>query len=89
MHDEYWRKTKSDAGRRLNHLFRNARVKVADIVGDENGIDEREDAKAVLAYVLKHGSCEEAACAILSSCEWLHASHELEEHSDHSAAVAK
>ena len=86
MHDEYWRKTKSEAERRLNHLFRNARTKVADLVGDGNGIDEREDVKAVLAYVLKHGSCEERACAILSSCEWQQACRELEEHS---ATVAK
>lgn len=86
MHDEYWRKAKVDAERRLHGLFKNTRTKVADIVGDENGIDEREDAKAVLAYVLKHGSCEEVACAILSSCEWQQACRELEEHS---ATVAK
>lgn len=86
MHDEYWRKAKGEAERRLCHLFAKSRTKVADIVGDGNGIDEIEDVKAVLAYVLKHGSCEEVACAILSSCEWQQACRELEEHS---ATVAK
>lgn len=47
-----------------------------------------KDVKAVLAYVLVHGDCSEKACAILASCAWSQAMHELAEHGDVAAAGA-
>lgn len=87
-HDEYWRKVKEDAERRVDALFDGCRTRVREIVGDENGIDERADAEKVLAYVLEHGEPDEAARAIIALGEWMHAHHELCEHGDVAAAGA-
>lgn len=89
MHDNYWKGVWDAAHERLNHLMKDCDKDVADIVGDENGIDSYEDAKAVLAHVLRHAdNCEEEACAILSVGEALHALHELGEHSSEAAGAA-
>ena len=81
MHDEYWMMVKKEAEKQVATLLGDKRVeKVREIVGDDNGIDERADAVKVLAYILKHGNHEEVACAILSLGDWQQACHELAEH---------
>lgn len=85
-HDEYWKKVMNHAEKTLCGLFDGNRTRVRDIVGDDNGIDDEKDVKAVLAYVLGHGDCSEKACAILASCAWSQAMHELAEHGDVAAA---
>lgn len=79
-HDEYWKKVMSQSEKNLCRLFEGCRTQVSDIVGDDNGIDDEKDVRAVLAYVLGHGDCSEKACALLSSCAWIQAMHELAEH---------
>ena len=69
-------------------LFEGNRTRVRYIVGDDNGIDDERDVKDVLAYVLGHGNVREKACAILASCAWIQAMHELAEHGDVTAAGA-
>lgn len=85
-HDSYWKDVKTKAECRLADLFEGSHTRIRDLVGDDNGIDEVKDVKKVLAYVLRHGDCEERACAIISAGEWVHAAHELSEHGP--AAVA-
>lgn len=86
-HDEYWKKVWAEAHARLGRLFKECSRDVADLVGDENGIDSYEDAKCVLAYAMKHAEdCGERACAILSVGEALQAWHELQEHSSQAGA---
>lgn len=87
-HDRYWSDVKERAEARLAALFEGTRTRVRDVVGDDNGIDGFCDAKKVLAHVLRHGNCEEAACAILSAGEWVHADHELAGHGAAGAASA-
>ena len=87
-HDEYWKKVMDHAEETLCGLFEGSRTRVRDIVGDDNGIDDDKDVKAVLAYVLGHGDCSEKACAILASCAWSQAMHELDEHRGVTAAGA-
>ena len=69
-HDEYWKKVMKHAEKTLCGLFDGGRTRVRDVVGDDNGIDDEKDVKAVLAYVLGHGDCSERACAILACCAW-------------------
>ena len=87
-HDEYWKKVMNHSEKTLCGLFAGRRIRVSDIVGDDNGIDDEKDAKDVLAYVLGHGDCSEKACAILASCAWIQAMHELAEHAGVVAAGA-
>ncbi len=80
-HDNYWNEVKDDAEKRICALFGDKIDKrIADIVGDQNGLDDNEDAKRILAYVLKHGDINDVACAILSISDWRQARHELAEH---------
>lgn len=82
-HDEYWKNVWKGAHERLEHLFSNCDTGVADIVGDDNGIDSVHDAKEVLAHALRCADdCREKACAIISACECVHALHELHEHGE-------
>lgn len=87
-HDEYWKKVMNHSEKTLCGLFDGCRTRVRDIVGDDNGIDDEKDVKAVLAYVLEHGDECEKACAILASCAWIQAMHELAEHAGVVAAGA-
>lgn len=87
-HDEYWKNAMEHSEDALCRLFEGNRTRVRDIVGDDNGIDDEKDVKAVLAYVLGHGDCSEKACAILASCAWSQAMHELAEHGGVAAAGA-
>lgn len=80
-HDMYWTDVCVRAHGALDAIFRDSGTDVAALVGDRNGVDSMEDAKRVLAYVLKHGDCHEQAHAILAVCEILIARHELKEHS--------
>lgn len=81
MNNEYWMKVKEDAGKEITFLLGNKWAeKVREIVGDDNGIDERADVVKVLAYILKHGNYEQVACAILSVGDWQLACHKLAEH---------
>ncbi len=50
-HDEYWWKVKEDAEKRVDALFDGCRTRVREIVGDENGIDERADAEDFISFV--------------------------------------
>ena len=43
-HDEYWKKVMSHAEKTLRELFEGSRTRVRDIVGDDNGIDDENDA---------------------------------------------
>jgi hypothetical protein len=80
-HDNYWEEVKCDAEKRIRSLFGDdADEQIADIVGDRNGLDDDADAKAIFAYVLKHGDSNDVACAILSVSDWRQACHELAEH---------
>ena len=80
-HDDYWKKVWTDAHTRLNRMLSECDCTVADIVGDDGGIDSFEDAKMVLSYALRCAECgSEKSCAILSVGEALHALHELNEH---------
>lgn len=79
-HDEYWKKVMNHAEKTLCGLFEGNRTRVRDIVGDDNGIDDEKDVKAVLAYVIGHGDDCEKACAIIECCLWIVAMHELAEH---------
>lgn len=89
-HDNYWKDVWTRALERLDHLMRDCDHTVADIVGDENGIDSFQDAKDVLTHALKCAdNCSEKACAVLSVGEALHALHELHEHSDPAIAQTK
>lgn len=89
MHDSYWKGVWNAAHERLNHLMKDCAHDVADIVGDDDGIDSYADAKVVLAHALRYAdNCEEKACAILSVGEALHALHELGEHSSEAAGAA-
>lgn len=87
-HDEYWKKVMNHSEKTLCGLFGGGRTRVRDIVGDDNGIDDEKDVKDVLAYVLGHGDECEKASAILASCTWIQAMHELAEHGGVSAAGA-
>lgn len=87
-HDEYWKKVMNQAEKTLCGLFGGCRTRVPEIVGDDNGIDDEKDVKAVLAYVLGHGDEREKACALLASCAWIQAMHELAEHGGVAAAGA-
>lgn len=87
-HDEHWKKVMKHAEKTLCGLFEGNSTRVRDIVGDDNGIDDEKDVKAVLAYVLGHGDCSEQACAILSCCLLIVAMHELAEHVGVAAAGA-
>lgn len=89
MHDSYWLKVKVEAAARIGRMFARSHVDLCDVVGDDGGVDSREDAERVLAYVLRHGDCRERACAIVSVGEWVHASHELAEHGAAGAAAVK
>lgn len=87
MHDNYWKGVWDAAHERLNHLMKDCDKDVADIVGDDNGIDSYVDAKKVLSYSMKCAeSSDERACAVLSVSEALFALHELKEHSDQAGA---
>ena len=86
-HNEYWTEVWNKARARIDELFANCATKVEDIVGDDNSIDSYSDAKAILAFVLRHyPTAEEKACAILSVNEALHAWHELQEHATETSA---
>lgn len=87
-HNEYWKNVMNKAEKTLCGLFEGNRTSVRDIVGDDNGIDDEKDVKAVLAYVLGHGDCSEKACAILASSSLIQAIHELAEHEGVAAAGA-
>lgn len=87
-HDEYWKKVMNHAEKTLCGLFEGNRTRVRDIVGDDNGIDDEKDVKAVLAYVIGHGDDGEKACAIIECCLWIVAMHELAEHGGVTAAGA-
>ena len=89
MHDKHWKDVWDTAHERLNHLMKDCDRDVADIVGDENGIDSYVDAKKILAHALRRAdNCEEKACAIISVVEALYALHELREHSSDAAGAA-
>lgn len=77
-HDEYWRKTKAKACRRLAGLFTERTL--ASVVGGDGAIHCPEDAARVLGYVLRHGDACERAVAIVSASELVHSMHELHEH---------
>lgn len=82
-HDEYWKRVKEDATKRLRSLFpsgERGEVMVANLVGDANGIDDMPDVHKVLAYTLKHGTSDEAATAVLAATDWQMSCHELAEH---------
>lgn len=80
-HDNYWKEVKCEAEKRILAIFGDdADERIADIVGDCNGLDDDADAKAILAYILKNGDSNDVACAILSISDWRHACHELAEH---------
>lgn len=87
-HDEYWKKVMNHAEKTLFGLFEGNRTRVRDIVGDDNGIDDEKDVKAVLAYVIGHGDDCEKAYAIIECCLWIVAMHELAEHGGVTAAGA-
>lgn len=87
MHDSYWKGVWNAAHERLNHLMKDCAHDVADIVGDDDGIDSYSDAKKVLTHALRCADTrEDEACAILSVCEALTALHELHEHSEQAGA---
>lgn len=82
-HDEYWKDQQAHATKCLRALFPQGErgdVMVTNLVGDANGIDDLPDVHAVLAYVLKHGTSEEAATAVLAATKWQMACCELAEH---------
>lgn len=87
-HDEYWKEVMNRSEKTLCWLFEGSHTRVRDIVGDDNGIDDEKDVKDVLAYVLGHGDECEKARAILASCAWIQAMHELAEHGGVTAAGA-
>ena len=87
-HDEYWKKVMSHSEKTLCGLFDGHRTRVRDLVGDDNGIDDEKDVTEVLAYVLGHGDDCEKSRAILASCAWIQAMHELAEHGGVVAAGA-
>lgn len=79
-HDEYWCEVMEKADRRIHDVFHGSSRSISDIVGDDNGIDDRKDVEKVLAYVLKHGDACEKSRAMLASFELVQAWHELHEH---------
>ena len=82
-HDEYWRMVKEDAERQLrSHLPHGERGDrtLRRITGDDNGIVDADDVRGVLAHVMRCGTCEDAARAVLSATDWRTACHELAEH---------
>lgn len=73
-HDEYWNGVMRKAERNVVSVLGEERVN--EIVGDGNGIDDDADARGCLAYALKCGTYGEAACVMLSLCDWRQARHE-------------
>lgn len=80
-HESHWREVKRRAEERICSLFENCKLDIEEIIG--HGMDEEfspHDAKKVLKHVLKHGDCDEQACAILALGDLMHAQNELHEH---------
>lgn len=79
-HDRYWKGVAECAERRLHALFHGSRTSVSDVIGDDDGIDDRRDVEKVLAHVLLHGNSDDRARGALAAFELVQAWHELSEH---------
>lgn len=80
-HDAYWAGVESEAAERVAGLFdEGGAASLAEVLGHGRGLSSLRDAKAALAYVLRHGDACEVACAVLALGDWTHARNELAEH---------
>ncbi len=88
--DSYWRTVESEAAERVAGLFdEGGSASLAEVLGHGRGLSCARDARAVLAYVLRHGSAAEAACAVLALGDWAHARNELRGSASPAAAGAE
>lgn len=77
-HEEFWSKVSETAISRIYNLFSKNNIDIKSII-DKECIENYDDAKTVLSFVLCHADTdEEKACSMLSICEWLHACNELQ-----------
>lgn len=73
-HTEHWTEVREHAGEKLRGLF------VADGLAERvlpRGVGSKDDVRRALAFALRDGTPEEAACAIVAASSWVQAHNEL------------